>query len=103
MLRGELQQVVGHVIDLSVRSHDGGGGEGPAGAAHSLVPDAGDDSLVPPVHLGWEVLKSDLPPLLLSPDWDGGPQSSGVETTAGVGSNKLLPLGRHYRMYKIFL
>ena len=91
MLGRELQQVVGHVIDLSVGGHGGGGGEGPAGAAPSLVSDAGDDSLLPPVHLGWKVLQSDLSPLLLEPDWGGGPQSSGVETTAGVGLNKLLP------------
>ena len=80
---------MGHVIDLSVGGHGGGGGEGPAGAAPSLVSDAGDDSLLPPVHLGWQVLQSDLPPG--HGKVGAGLELPGVEVATGVGLDKLLP------------
>ena len=101
VLGRELQEVMVHVIDLGVGGHGGAGSKGPAAATHALVPDLGDDPLVPPVHGLGQVLQPDLLP---PRDGEVGvDQGSGVETTAGVGSNKLLPLGRHYRMYTIFL
>ena len=101
MLGRELQEVVVHVVDLGVGGHGGAGSEGPAAAAHALVPDLGDGPLLPPVHGLGQVLQ---PNLLPPRDGEVGvDQGSGVETTAGVGGNKLLPCERQYRMYKIFL
>ena len=81
-----------HVADLGVGGHGGGRGKGPARAAHSLIPDAGDHSLLPPVDLGRQVLQSDLSPRYRE---DGvRMELPRVQVTAGVGLDKLLPGGK---------
>ena len=89
MLGRELEQVVVHVVDLGVARHGGGGGEGPAAAAHALVPHLRDDALGAPVHLGRQVLQ---PRRGLAPHSEvRAGQAPGVKTTTGVTSYKFLP------------
>ena len=93
VLGRELQEVMVHVIDLGVGGHGGAGSEGPAAATHALVPDLGDDPLVPPVHGLGQVLQPDLlPPRDGEVGVDQGP---GIEAAAGVGGNKLLSFRRN--------
>ena len=61
VLGRKLQQLMAHVIDLGVGGHCGGGSKGPAAAAHALVSDWGDHTLLSPVNLCWQVLKLDVP------------------------------------------
>merc|ERR1719237_2023011 len=45
VLGAQLDQIVSHVVDLSIGSQDGGSSKSPAGPTGSLVPHRGDDSL----------------------------------------------------------
>ena len=97
VLGRELEQVVVHVVDLGVARHGGGGGEGPAAAAHALVPHLRDHALGAPVHLGREVLQ---PRRGLAPHSEvSAGQAPGVKTTTGVTSYKFLP--EQYQYYLI--
>ena len=87
MLGGELQELVVHVVDLGVGGHGRAGGERPAAATPTLVPDRSDDPLVPPVHGVGQVLQPDLPPPLWSELGVG--QGASVGATTGVCGNKL--------------
>merc|ERR1719234_2732017 len=45
VLGAQLDQIVSHVVDLGIRSQNGGRSKSPAGATSSLVPHRGDDTL----------------------------------------------------------
>ena len=74
MLGGQLQEVAVHVADLGVRLHGPGGGEGPAAAAHALVPHRVDHALLPPVHRGGQVLQPDVRSRILGARDISGPR-----------------------------
>ena len=91
MLRRELQEVAAlvlTVVDLGVGLHCPGGGEGPAAAAHALVPHGVDDALLPPVHGGREVLQPQVRPRSLV--GGVGDSKQGTPETTRVGGDKFL-------------
>ena len=99
MLGRQLQEVALHVIDLGVGLHGPGGCEGPAAAAHALVPHRVDDALLPPVHRGGQILQPNVRPRLLVSQVF--PSKQRTAETARVGGDKFLS-NMFEEMFKFF-